>query len=602
MKFLIVFILFILSVSAGLANSTKIDSLKGVISPEYALEARLAALELLIDEYKAHDLDSALIYCDQYAAITQHLNDQELLAKSNYNYASVYSIAGNFELMSSYAYTALEQFRSIKNAKGQIDILLILARMFASKQEFDKAYEAYNEAFEIAEKSKNIDAMVMINIGISNAYFLEQKLEQSEDYLLKCIELVETHPLEDSAKYLAKIYTNLGNVNSAKTNDLDAISYYKKSHNYYWKTNDKFGISLTAFNIGDVYNYNNMYDSALKYFKITEQMGNDLHNYEELFYANLGFTELYERKGEYDKAFQFQKNKHAYADSLKIQKYNKSVVELEKKYNAEKKASELISKEKEIAISEREKQDKQNIIILLSIGGGILLVLSIGLLVLYRRVSHANELIKKQSQSIDKTLKQKEILLQEVHHRVKNNLQLIASLLNLQLMSIENESARRAIEESKSRVQAIALMHKGLYQDDNYNSVHLKSYVNELIDNQKTLSNSSELKLDFKVEIDPIDLDIDKSVPVGLILSELISNSLKHAFKGHHQGIISISIIQRDETIILDYSDNGIGLPKSFNIEHQESLGFTLISALTDQLNGTMTFESYAPFKWQLRF
>lgn len=602
MKFLIVFILLILSASVSLANASKIDSLKNIISPEYGIKARLAALELLIDEYKAYNLDSALIYCDQYASITQHMNDQELLAKSNYNYASVYSIAGNFELMSTYAYTALEQFKSIKNAKGQVDILLILARMFASKQEFDKAYEAYNEALEIAGKSKNVDAMIMINIGISNAYFLEQELEQSEDYLLKCIELVETHPLEDSAKYLAKIYTNLGNVNSAKTNDLDAIAYYKKSHNYYWKSNDKFGISLTAFNIGDVYNYNNMYDSALKYFKITEQMGNDLHNYEELFYANLGFTELYERKGEFDKAFQFQKSKHAYADSLKIQKYNKSVVELEKKYNAEKKASELIAKEKEIAISEREKQDKQNIIILLSIGGGVLFVLSIGLLVLYRRVSHASELIKKQSQSIDKTLKQKEILLQEVHHRVKNNLQLIASLLNLQLMSIENESARRAIEESKSRVQAIALMHKGLYQDDNYNSVHLKSYVNELIDNQKTLSNSSELKLDFKVKIDPIDLDIDKSVPVGLILSELISNSLKHAFKGLHQGIISISIIEQDGTIILDYSDNGIGLPEDFNIEHQESLGFTLISALTDQLNGTMTFESYTPFKWQLRF
>ncbi len=605
MKIIVVLLLLTSApnLSAAVSDEQSVaDSLRNSLQDHTSPESRLLIIEQLIETYKIFDLDSALFFCEQYAQLATAENQPEWIARSNYYFASIYSISGDFEQMTTYAYPALSQYKELGSYEGQINILLLLGRMNASKREFQKAYDAYDEALIIADNLVDKSLFVMINLGISNAKFLEEDMENAEKYLFQCIDIVHNNSLPDSTNYLAKIYTNLGNINSAKTNDLEAIEYYKKSHQYYWDTNDKFGISLTAFNIGDVYNYNDMYDSALKYFNITLQMGTDLRNYEELYYAYLGFTELHERKGEYKKAFEYEKFKHAYADSLQIQKYSKAAIELEKKYEAEKKASELEVKDKEVKIAQREKEEKQSVIILLSIGGGMLAVLAISMLFLYRRVSRANELIKEQSKSIDKTLKQKEILLQEVHHRVKNNLQLIASLLNLQLMNLSDGTAKKAIEESKSRVQAIALMHKGLYQDDNYSSVDLKSYVNELVGNLKTLSHSSERTVNFNVSVDPIMLNIDQSVPIGLILSELISNSLKHAFKQVEDGQISVSIKKRDEQFVLNYSDNGCGLPENFKIEEQESLGFTVIQALTDQLGAKLHFDSYSPFELRLQF
>ncbi|MCB9188745.1 MAG: sensor histidine kinase [Flavobacteriales bacterium] len=602
MRFILAFLFANLLTCASWASPDQVDSLKFVLKEQKNLEDKLLTIEQIINEYKGFDIDSALFYCDEYERYSKNAEDSELLAKSDYFYASVYSVDGDFEQMTSYAYPALDQFKSFNDHKGQIKVLLLLGRMHAAKKEFHKAYEVYSEALIIAKSDNDYASELMVTLGISNAKFLEENLEESEKYLFDCLQIIQNNALEDSAEFLAKIYTNLGNVNSAKTNDLEAIDYYKKSHSYYWKTNDKFGISLTAFNIGDVYNYNDMYDSSLKYFNITLQMGNELHNYEEMYYAYLGFTEAYERMGQYDKAFEYEKLKHAYSDSLQMQKYNKSVLELESQYNAEKKIAEIKSKEKEIEVNKIEKEQKQKIITVLAIGGGMLSILSIALLLLYRKGNKANQLIKDQRNSLDKTLKQKEILLQEVHHRVKNNLQLIASLLNLQLSNLENETAIKAIEESRSRVQAIALMHKGLYQDDNYNSVDLVSYVNELVDNLKTISRSAEREVLFKVDVESIKLSIDHSVPIGLILSELISNSLKHAFVQMTQGEIDIKIKSDAGKTILIYSDNGCGLPEKFNIEEQESLGFTVISALTDQIGGTLNFVSHKPFSLELRF
>lgn len=414
--------LFFINVVFGCSyffGQTSIDSLKHVLAADHSPRTNLDALGELIMAYMDSDLDSALFYCDQYNSLAIKLDDSDQIAKSYFYYTSIYGTGGNYQQLSTYAYPALEHFRSNEDAQGQIDILVILARMNGAKSEFEKAYSNYEEALQLAENNDYYDALVMINVGISNTKFLEQKLEEAETYLQKAVDIATTFPLKDSSEYLAKIYTNLGNVNSARTNDLEAIKYYKKSHNYYRKTNDKFGISLTAFNIGDVYNYNDMYDSAYKYFNITLDMGHELHNFEELYYAYLGFTELYERQNNYEKALEYQKLKFAYKDSIQIQKYDKAVVELEQQYNAEKKAAELASKEKEVALANQQKEKDQSTIKLLAIGGGVLAILSIALLFLYRRVSNANQVIKEQRNSIDQTLKQKEILLQEVHHRVK---------------------------------------------------------------------------------------------------------------------------------------------------------------------------------------
>jgi two-component sensor histidine kinase len=298
-------------------------------------------------------------------------------------------------------------------------------------------------------------------------------------------------------------------------------------------------------------------------------------------------------------------------------KYNKTVVEMQKKYEFEQSQKALKVAELEV-LKAREKEKKDGAIIekdaskitSLWIGAIALLIISIIIFYFYKMVSNSNKVIRKQNtdiqvynESLDSTLKQKEILLKEVHHRVKNNLQIIASLLNLQMNRIENKLAKEAVGESRNRVQAIALMHKGLYLDEHYNKVNIETYIKELIDQQKLFSIVENNEILFQMNIQPILLNIDNAVPIGLILSELISNSVKHGFNSHiNAPTVEITAAQKEDHIYVNFKDNGIGLPDDFVIEDSESLGFEIITALTEQISGEIIVSSKKPLEIQLKF
>ena len=145
----------------------------------------------------------------------------------------------------------------------------------------------------------------------------------------------------------------------------------------------------------------------------------------------------------------------------------------------------------------------------------------------------------------------------EMSEGYKNNLQIIASLLNLQMNRIENKLAKEVVSQSRNRVQAIALMHKGLYLDEHYNKVNLETYLNELISQQKLLSIVGNTEISFQLNVQPILLNIDNAVPIGLILSELISNSVKHGFNSKVDApTIEISVAQIKEQVIVSFKDN----------------------------------------------
>jgi len=170
-------------------------------------------------------------------------------------------------------------------------------------------------------------------------------------------------------------------------------------------------------------------------------------------------------------------------------------------------------------------------------------------------------------------------------------------------MKTENKVAKQAIEDRPSRVQAIALMHKSLYQDEQLNKVNLKAYINDLVDNQKMLLKSSKNEIEFELAVDEITVSIDDAVPLGLIVSELISNSTKHAFKVElDEPKITINLTKIESKITLAYSDNGVGVASDFDLFAVETLGYEIITALSDQLEGTILLLSHKPFKVELKF
>lgn len=194
------------------------------------------------------------------------------------------------------------------------------------------------------------------------------------------------------------------------------------------------------------------------------------------------------------------------------------------------------------------------------------------------------------------SLREKEVLIKEVHHRVKNNLQVISSLINLQVRELKDSERldeRNALRECQSRVQAIALVHEKLYQTESYANVPFSSYARSLADHVFEANGASRSAIALDLAIGEIDLAVDKAVPCALILNELISNALKHAFTNRPRGSIRVELARVDPgTARLVVADDGQGMPDGLDPVQGASLGMRLVSTLTRQLHGELDITS----------
>ncbi|WAC05150.1 MAG: PAS domain S-box protein [Methanoregula sp.] len=201
---------------------------------------------------------------------------------------------------------------------------------------------------------------------------------------------------------------------------------------------------------------------------------------------------------------------------------------------------------------------------------------------------------KNSENKIRASLDEKVLLLREIHHRVKNNLQIIISLLNLQSRYVEDEKISQVIRESQNRIRAMALVHEKLCQSEDIAKIDLDDYVRYLGNSLLRFYDIKEKRIVLTTDIQSITLDINTAIAVGLILNELISNSLKHAFPGGRKGEISVTIQRQDHTLTLLYRDDGVGLPADFDWHNAKSLGIRLVKSLVEQLFGTIVLDRTA--------
>ncbi len=201
------------------------------------------------------------------------------------------------------------------------------------------------------------------------------------------------------------------------------------------------------------------------------------------------------------------------------------------------------------------------------------------------------------------SLREKDLLLREVHHRVKNNLQVVQSLLNLQARKIKDPLALAVFNQSRDRIRSMSLVHEKLYQSPDFTRIDMTDYLRSL---SISLFHSSRISLDrvkLKVEVEKVHIGIDKAVPLGLIINELISNGLKHAFPGGRTGEIRVGLSMVDEEMIrLTVGDNGIGFPRDVDFGKTESMGFQVVMALVQQLEGTIGFHQEVGTEFRITF
>lgn len=307
--------------------------------------------------------------------------------------------------------------------------------------------------------------------------------------------------------------------------------------------------------------------------------------------------------GNYLSAIEHEKKAHALRDSLISRNYNKQIGRMQMTFDLQNKDKEIAFKAKHIGLLTHQNQlqrsalHNQKMVRNLIIATLVLLILLLGLgWNRYQLKQQANNILQEQQEEINtqneslrQLLDEREWLIKEVHHRVKNNLQIVISLLNSQLANIKDVVALDVIRESQNRMRSISLIHQKLYQFDNLATIDASDYIGEIA---LYLQDSFDTfgKIRFTIQVEPVMMDVSQAVPIGLILNEAITNSIKYAFNNQVDKEVFVRLVSTaEEKIKLTVSDNGQGLPTDFDIKKSRSLGMQLMSGLSRQIRAELS-------------
>ena len=215
-----------------------------------------------------------------------------------------------------------------------------------------------------------------------------------------------------------------------------------------------------------------------------------------------------------------------------------------------------------------------------------------GLVYAYLKSIKNQRLIAEQKHIIENSLVEKDSLLKEIHHRVKNNLQMVSSLLSLQTKNTRSKAAIEALEEGKSRVKAMALIHQKLYQNEDLSVIEMQGYIESLVNSVQSVFKKGGHNINITIDAEGVELDIDRAIPFGLILNELVSNSFKYAFPEDHENPkIYIHLQKTGSQGFFEYADNGVGLPEDTEERANSSMGIRLINRLVNQLQSKLNVD-----------
>ncbi|MCG2613473.1 sensor histidine kinase [Terrimonas sp. NA20] len=302
--------------------------------------------------------------------------------------------------------------------------------------------------------------------------------------------------------------------------------------------------------------------------------------------------------GNYQAAMHALRTYQTLNDSISNERKSRQIEYLNMQFNiAEKEQSIiLLEKEKKLQQNKLEKEQHTRSWIL---GAVVLMVVIIGLLINYLLLkqrtnktltSQQNE-IEKKNETLQHLVEEKEWLVREIHHRVKNNFHIVQGLLGTQSGYLKSGEAINALTDSRHRIQAMSIMHQKLYQSENLSSVNTAEYVHEIISHLRS-SFQTRQSIQFQLDVDAIQLDTSYCIPIGLILNETITNSIKYAFPDGQPGQISITLKHNHTHVVVNISDNGAGLPAGFNINNPDTMGMRLINGLTQDLDGEVKIVS----------
>lgn len=505
--------------------------------------------------------------------------------------SAINSLKGNLNRALFFAHEMIKSMETTGDSTSAGTFYARLGRTYAELGQTEKSIEWYKKA-HAKDPANNYYVCISITRGLIKIGKAKEALDFVNNTALK------NPPVRTLDK--ARLATALGDCYSAMKQYEPAEKSYLKMVELesQIRKNNAFTASVN-YTLGDFYVNWHRYPTAAPYLQAVLAIPEGIVTAQQLKDTYLLLFKVDSAQGNYLSAIRYFQVHKQLNDSIFNEAKSRQIEELQIQYETNKKEQDLAFLQKESTLQESRLQ-QANLAKNLSFGGGGLLLLVLGLL--YNRSRHrrlTNRRLELQQIEINQTnrtlqhlLEEKERLLREIHHRVKNNLQIVMSLLNSQSAYLENDTALEAIRESQQRIHSISLIHQKLYQSENAALIEMPVYIRELTEYLQDSFNTGQ-SIRFDLQIDPIELDVTQAVPVGLILNEAISNAIKYAFPNQQTGAISISMQHTEEgRLKLVTADNGVGLPPDFDIEKTNSLGMSLMRGLSEQLNGSFDLKS----------
>ncbi|WP_185154229.1 tetratricopeptide repeat protein [Fulvivirga sp. M361] len=597
-------------------HSKTIDSLYHVLATDLNASKRAYVLDELSYQWFTRSLDSSLYYGRLAYQAFEVLEEPKGLSQSATSVAVAFHYLNQWDSAAYYYKQALQIRRDSKDTAKVASSLNNLGVMFMSLEEYKVATDHYIEAMRVREQlydSLGV-AITKFNLGLickkqgnypkAISYYMEAKevfehfgksnyletsllnlgsiyntigdFEKGVFYNLKLVRLAEERA---SQRNLAKAYVNLGNAYQG-SGQLDSGLYYvKKGLTFFQLEKDTLNISHSLLSIAQLYFDKKDFNNAITYSEKVDDYSKNLNNNELMISNQLLIAQAYASKGRYRQAYDAMKQSFEQKDSLLNTSLNETITELTLKYETEQKEKEIATLKIENQQAEIEQQrsvNQRNVFIFIA---GLLILGTVLLYLLLKAKSRANAVILQ-------SLADKETLLKEIHHRVKNNLQVISSLLSLQSRFMDDDGARKAVNEGQNRVKSMALIHQKLYQHDNLSGVEALDYIQNLAGSLRAAYGIDGDRVAVDLDVDELNIDVDTIIPIGLILNELISNSFKHAFPDGRKGQICIGLKSVEGKLKLTVKDDGIG--NSDIKQNTETFGLRMITSLSRKLDATI--------------
>jgi two-component sensor histidine kinase len=461
------------------------------------------------------------------------------------------------------------------------------------EQNYDStAYQFRLSALKMAVQTKSELFISVCQTSLSDYYVNMGKLDSALVLIQEGLRLSKKINYPEG---VARNLNNLGKVYHKKHHHNQALYYYKQAIDYLMKCDLnhtlKNDLANTYLNIGTTYNASGNHTEAIFYLEKSLGIVDHQKLKTHLIDVYHELSQAYYNISNFKKAYEYQDLNRILYDSVYNVETGKRIALMQSRHELEKKEKDIKALQQHNSIKDLTIAQSKSKLILLYCFCGVALIVSVLLLNRYRFKQKANAKMEKSNNEITKMMKEKEVLIQEIHHRTKNNLQLVSSLLSWQTENIEDEKMVRILNEGRSRIKSMALIHELLYQSNSLSHVELNIYILKLLEYLEKIYNTNR-KVTIIKTVSPVLVDIDVTIPLGLIVTELVSNSFKYAFGEDHPKIIEVSLFEEKPYVYqLRIKDNGIGIPDEIiNERRPKSMGLELVKILVKQIKGHVDY------------